>query len=161
MYLISNRHPSIICLVDIMRNGHSARGASQVWERLWLGGIADAEELAAGNPHRITTVVSLSEIRVESKRRGVNYLHLPVEDGEPVPSRKLDRILDAIAENIRWGTVLLHCASGMSRAPSFTAAWMASVGYKNLDAALAEIKRLRPFILPSEILVESIRRHLK
>jgi protein-tyrosine phosphatase len=57
--------------------------------------------------------------------------------------------------------VLLHCASGMSRAPSFTAAWMASVGYKNLDAALAEIKRLRPFILPSDTLLESIRRHLR
>jgi protein-tyrosine phosphatase len=134
---------------------------TRIWERLYIGGLADAEKLAEGNPHRITTVVSLSEIPVESKLRGINYLNLPIEDGEPVPVRQFDAIMDAIDENIRWGTVLLHCASGMSRAPSFTAAWMASVGYKNLDAALADIRKVRPFILPSEILVESIRRHLK
>jgi protein-tyrosine phosphatase len=126
-----------------------------------VGGLSDAEELAEGNPHRITTVVLLSEIPVESKLGGITYLHLPIEDGEPVPVQQFDAIMDALSENIRWGTVLLHCASGMSRAPSFTAAWMASVGYKNLDAALADIRKVRPFILPSEILVESIRRHLK
>lgn len=78
-----------------------------------------------------------------------------------MPVRQFDAIMDAIDENIRWGTVLLHCASGMSRAPSLTAAWMAAVGYCNIDSAMAEIKQLRPFILPSEIVVESIRRHLK
>ena len=48
----------------------------QVWERLFIGGLADAEELADDNPSRITTVISLSEIPVESKRQGINYLHL-------------------------------------------------------------------------------------
>ena len=85
MLLILNRHPSIICPMDNMRIGHIAWSATQVWERLYIGGLADAEELAAGNPHRITTVVSLSEIPVESKRRGINYLHFPIEDDEPVP----------------------------------------------------------------------------
>jgi protein-tyrosine phosphatase len=146
--------------MGIMRKGHIAWNASQVWERLWVGGLADAEELAAGNPHRISTVLSLSEIPVENKRRGVNYLLLPVEDGEPVPVRQFDVIMDALTENIRWGIVLLHCSLGISRAPSLAAAYMDAVGFKNVDAALKEIKQLRPFIHPSTVLVESLKEHL-
>ncbi len=136
-------------------------GASQVWERLWVGGFADAEELAEGNPHSISTVISLSEIPVESKRRGVNYLHIPIEDGEPVPLQQFDTIMDALSENIRWGTVLLHCAVGASRAPSLAAAYMDAVGYKGIDSALKEIRKVRPFIHPSSTLLKSLKEHLK
>jgi protein-tyrosine phosphatase len=134
---------------------------TQVWERLYIGSIADAEELAAGNLHRIKTVVSLSETPVEAKRRGVNYLHLPIEDEEPVPVRQFDAIMDALSENIRWGRLLIHCASGISRAPSMAAAYMAAVGYKGIDAAIKEIRKLRPFVHPSDILVNSLKENLR
>jgi len=134
---------------------------TQVWERLFIGGLSDAEELAAGNPHRITTVVSLSEIPVEAKRASINYLHFAIEDDEPVSVWQFDRILDALYENIRWGTVLLHCSQGISRAPSMVAAYMDAVGFKSIDAALEEIKRLRPFISPSTTLVKSLKEHLR
>ena len=140
--------------------GHIAWSATQVWERLYIGGIADAEELAAGNPYRITTVVSLSETRVESKRREINYLHLPIEDDLPVPIRQFYVIMDAIRKNIRWGTVLVNCGVGISRAPAMTAAWMHVVGYKNFDASIEEIRAVRSIINPSKVLLQSIRRHL-
>ena len=133
---------------------------TQIWERLHIGGIDDGEELAAGNPSGITTVISLCELPVETKSRGINYLHLPIVDDEPVPVQQFDRILDGIAENIRWGTVLLHCASGISRAPSMAAAYMDAVGFKNMDAALGEIRKLRPFISPSTVLVNSLKENL-
>ena len=144
-----------------MRKGHIAWNASQVWERLWVGGIADAEELAVGNPNRISAVVSLSEIPVAVKRNDINYLHLPIADDEPVPVHQFDRILDALSENIRWGTVLLHCASGISRAPSMAAAYMDAVGCMGIDAAIKEIRKVRPFIHPSTVLVESLKEHLR
>jgi dual specificity phosphatase 12 len=134
---------------------------TRIWERLHIGGLTDGEELAAGNPSGITTVISLCELPVETKSPGINYLHLPIADDEPVPIGKFDRILDAVAENIRWGTVLVHCASGISRAPSFASAYMDAVGYKNIDAALDEIRKVRPFIQPSTVLVESLKEHLK
>ena len=34
--------------------------ATQIWERLWVGGIFDTEALADSNPQRITTVITLS-----------------------------------------------------------------------------------------------------
>ncbi len=133
---------------------------TQVWERLFIGSLADAEALAVGNASGISTVISLSEIPVEIKHRGVNYLHLPIVDDEPVPVQEFDGILDALYENLRWGIVLLHCSQGISRAPSFAAAYMDAVGYKHIDAAIAEIRKVRPFIHPSDVLLESIRRHL-
>lgn len=133
---------------------------TRIWERLFIGGLADAEQLAAKNPQRITTVISLSDI-ANAQRASVNYLHFPIEDDKPVSVRQFDRILDALMENIRWGTVLLHCAQGMSRAPSMAAAYTDAVGYRNLDAALKEIQQLRPMVSPSQLLLNSIRRHLQ
>lgn len=144
-----------------MRNGHIAWNATQVWKRHYIGGLDDADALAAGNPSGITTVISLSEVPVESKRRGINYLHMPIEDDEPVPVHQFDRILDALSENIRWGTVLLHCGQGISRAPSMTAAYMDAVGYKGIDSAITEIRQKRPFIHPSSTLLTRLKENLR
>lgn len=132
-----------------------------IWERLYIGSIADAESLAVSNPERITTVVSVSEIPVEAKRASINYLHHPIKDESPVSVRQFDRILDALSENIRWGTLLLNCTQGMSRAPSVAAAYMDAVGCKRIDAALKEIKQLRPVVNPSTTLVASLKEHLR
>jgi protein-tyrosine phosphatase len=37
-----------------------------------------------------------------------------------------------LSENIRCGTVLLHCSQGVSRAPSLAAAYMDAVGCKGM-----------------------------
>jgi protein-tyrosine phosphatase len=134
---------------------------TQIWERLFVGGLADAEELGEANPQGISTVVSLSEIPVVCRCDGVSYLHLPIEDDRPVPVRQFDAIMDALIENIRWGTVLLHCGVGVSRAPSLAAAYMDSCGYKGIDAAIEEIRQLRPFIHPSCTLLNSLKEHLR
>ena len=134
---------------------------TRIWERLWLGSFRDAEELAEANPYCITTVISLCEACIAAKRRDVRYVRIPIEDAEPVPARKFDAIMNAIAQNIRRGTVLFHCGEGVSRAPSFTAAWMHYIGYRDIDSALAEIKRLRPFANPSKTLFDSVKEHLK
>jgi protein-tyrosine phosphatase len=134
---------------------------TQVWERLFVGGLNDAKRLAKGNPNHIDTVISLCEGCVTSKRPGVNYIQIPIVDEQPVPVGDFDRIMDAIAENIRWGIVLVHCGVGISRAPSMTAAWMHVAGYKNLDAAIEEIRAMRPFISPSTILLSSVKEHLQ
>ena len=105
--------------------------------------------------------MSLSETPVENKRGDINYFHLPIEDDEPVSVRQFYAVMDAIRKNIRWGTVLVHCAQGVSRAPSFAAAYMAAVGYKGIHASLSEIRKVRPFVHPSTEMLESLRRHLQ
>lgn len=134
---------------------------TQVWQRLFIGGLADAEALADDNPHGITTVITICELPVSARRRGVNYPHIPIADDEPVPVRQFDAIMDALSENIRWGTVLLHCSQGVSRAPSMAAAYMDAVGYRNIDAAIDGLRKLRPFIHSSETLLDSLKENLK
>lgn len=130
---------------------------TKVWERLYIGCRKDAETLYSENANRITTVISLSEQPVQWRSRRINYLHFPVADGTPMPRAQFDSIIDAIAENIRWGIVLINCAAGVSRAPIMAAAWMDVVGCKDIDAALDEIKKLRPVIRPSFTLLKSVK----
>jgi protein-tyrosine phosphatase len=134
---------------------------TQVWERLYLGARNDAERLYRSNPHGITSVMSICEDAVLRRNPSVNYLHIPIRDATPVGVGQFDAIMDAIAENIRWGTVLVHCGAGVSRTPILAAAWMYVVGYKNIDAALIEIRKLRPIVSPSPILLRSVKEHLK
>lgn len=133
---------------------------TQVWERLYLGGRNDAEALARSNPFGITTVLSLCEEQVLRRNPGVNYVHLPIADATAIAVGQFDAIIDAVAENIRWGKVLVHCGAGVSRAPIMIASWMHVVGYRNIDAALAEMRKLRPIISPSPILLASVKEHL-
>ena len=132
---------------------------TRIWERLWLGSSDDAERLADANLNRITTVITLSDSPVRSIRPDVNYIHIPIEHGA-VSVGRFDAVIDAMSENIRWGRVLLHCDKGANAAPSLTAAYMDSVGYRNLNTALAEIHRVRPFVHPSNALLNSLRRNL-
>jgi protein-tyrosine phosphatase len=133
---------------------------TRVWARLYIGNLWDAEALASLNPNAITTVISLCEEPVLRCNPTINYLHIPIADAKEILVGQFDSIIDAVGENLRWGTVLLHCQNGICRAPIMAAAWMHVVGYKNIDAALEEIAKLRPIVDPSGILFASVKEHL-
>jgi hypothetical protein len=65
---------------------------TRIWERLFVGSLADAERLSRKNPNRITTVISLCEQSVEDKAPHVCYVHLPIEDDEPLPVRQFNAV---------------------------------------------------------------------
>ena len=134
---------------------------TKIWERLYLGSLHDAQRLAKANPQGITTVVSLSEHPPISALSEIAYVHIPVEDEQPIPLAQFTAIMDAISTNIRRGKVLVHCGSGISRAPIMAAAYLHRVGYREFDTALEEIRILRGFISPSAILLASVREHLR
>ena len=134
---------------------------TRIWERLFVGCLADAQRLSRGNPSRISTVITLCEQSVEHKSPDVHYVHLPIEDEEPVPVRQFDAIIHSIAEAVRTGNVLVHCAVGFSRSPTLTAAYLHRTGHKNFDATIEEIRHLRPSIDPSIILLNSVKEHVQ
>lgn len=142
-----------------MKEGRSS--LTQIWERLFVGSLEDANLLAEANPHRITTVISLCDTAPRKTVKGINYLHFPISDIRPVAVGMFDRIMDTIAENIRWGKVVVHCASGVVRGPCISAAYMDVCGYKNIDESLVEIATLRPITSVSAVLLNSIKKHLR
>jgi protein-tyrosine phosphatase len=135
---------------------------TSVWERILLGSLRDANDLAKSNPHGITTVISLCSEPVRVKSPGINYLRFPLADNRAIPVGEFDQIIDAIGENVRWGRLLIHCNGGMVRSPILTAAWLDVCGYKNIDGALLEIAAIRPIIsTQSNALLSSVRKHLR
>jgi len=134
---------------------------SRLCSRLYLGGIKDAERLAADNSARITTVISLCTEEVVPKRRDIKYVRIPIDDARPLTRPQFEAVMSAIAEHIRSGKILLHCGAGMSRSPIFAAAWIHRCGYLHIESALLEIAELRPSIDPSPTLLRSVKEHLK
>jgi hypothetical protein len=74
---------------------------TQIWEHLFVGSLADAQRLLRKNSNRIATVISLCEQCVEGNATDIHYIHLPLEDYEPVPVRQFDAVMQAIAMSIR------------------------------------------------------------
>jgi protein-tyrosine phosphatase len=121
--------------------------------------MEDAEALAESNPLGIATVITVCREAFRVRAEGVNYQHLPVPESRPLPVGRFDGIIDALWENIRWGKVLIHSLASANRAPVLAAAWMHAVGCKGIDAALADIGRLRT-VKPDPALLQSVKRAL-
>jgi hypothetical protein len=84
-------------------DGERLIGVTQIWERLFLGSLYDAERLCRANPHAIGAVLSLSATLPCNTRREINYIHLHVEDAHAIPVDQFTAVMSAIAENIRTG----------------------------------------------------------
>jgi protein-tyrosine phosphatase len=134
---------------------------SKVWEGLFVGGRNDAERLYFSNLHNIITVISLCEKPVICRNPLLVYIHIPIGDCWPPSLGQFHIFINAVADNIRLGPLLIHCGSGVSRAPIMAAAWMHVSGYKNIDRALEEVAGVRPIIDPSDILLESVKEILQ
>jgi len=74
---------------------------TSVWDRLFIGGLADTEELAGSHPLGIATVITVCRETVRARTEGVNYLHFPVPESRPLPVGRFDGFIDTLRENIR------------------------------------------------------------
>jgi hypothetical protein len=133
---------------------------TKIWERLYLGSLKDAVQLARSNPRRIATVISLCRQKAVPRAPKIIYIHIPIPDAAPLSAQKLEDILYAIAIGVRRGSVLVHCREGMNRSPILVAAWMDRCGYAEIDKALAELAKLRD-LAPSRALLASVRDSLR
>ena len=129
---------------------------TKIWERLYLGTLRDAAQLARSNPRRIATVVSLCREQAVQRAAKIIYIHIPIADARPISAQKLEDIMFAIALGVRRGNLLVHCREGMNRSPIMIAAWMDRCGYAEIDKALSEITELRD-LAPSGTLLRSVR----
>ena len=129
---------------------------TKIWERIYLGSLKDAEQLARSNPQRITTVVSLCREQSVHRAPKITYLHIPIPDSRPISPQKFEDIMFAMAIGVRRGNLLVHCLAGMSRSPILVAAWLHRCGYAGIDKALSEIAELRQ-LAPSQTLLRSVK----
>ena len=129
---------------------------TKIWERLYLGNLKDAEQLARSNPQRITTVISLCREQAIHRSPKITYIHIPIPDSRPISAQRFEDVMYAMAIGLRRGNLLVHCLAGMSRSPILIAAWLHRCGYAGIDKALSEIAELRD-IAPSNTLLKSVK----
>jgi protein-tyrosine phosphatase len=129
---------------------------TKIWERLFLGSLKDAEQLARSNPQRITTVVSLCRQQAIHRAPKITYIHIPIPDARPISAQKFEDNMYAMAIGLRRGNLLVHCLEGRNRSPILIAAWMHRCGYAGNDKALSELAALRD-LAPSDTLLRSVK----
>jgi serine/threonine/tyrosine-interacting protein len=87
---------------------------------------------------------------------GVNALQLHVRDGRPVPAEVLRRSTHFIREQrAAGGKVLVACGLGISRSPTFVAAYLHEEG-ADLRDALRVIIAARRQVFPHPALLQSV-----
>lgn len=142
---------------------------SKVTEGLYLGSMAEASDRHWLESHNISHIVN-STVELPNYHSGsFNYLKLGLED---VPSQQLYSVLEPSYKFIRsamrgGGTVLVHCAAGISRSSSIVAYFLlknetararATGGtVPTLDQIFEYIKRRRPIVNPNRGFVEQLK----
>jgi len=129
---------------------------TKIWERLYVGDLKDAQQLARSNPERIHTVISLCREQPVNQTSKITYIHIPIPDSRPISAQKFEDLMFAIAIGVRRGNLLVHCLAGKSRSPILIAAWLHRCGYAGIDKSLAEIAELRE-IAPSHVLLRNVK----
>ena len=132
-------------------NGSPMPRLSRVTPQLVVGGQHHPRGWAQMQAMGITAVVNMREARYDDRTLGIaseRYLQLPTTDGTAPSLEQLRAGIAFIEEAIaNGGTVYVHCASGVQRAPTMAAAYLISTGL-SVKEALATIRKVRPFINP-------------
>jgi predicted protein tyrosine phosphatase len=133
--------------------GTPTKRLSRITPQLYVGGQHSERGWARMQAMGITAIVNMREAQYDDRANGIapeRYLHLPTIDHTAPSMQHLRQGIEFIrAEIDHGGTVYIHCASGVGRAPTMAAAYLISTGL-SLKEALVEIKRVRPFVRPRE-----------
>jgi protein tyrosine phosphatase (PTP) superfamily phosphohydrolase (DUF442 family) len=140
--------------------GANLRRVSQITPHLHVGGQYRRRGWPRLVARGITAVVNL-RIEFDDNDAGIappRYLYLPVVDDHAPTLEQLAEGVDFMAEEIaRGGSVYVHCGSGIGRAATMAASYLISTGLTE-DRAWAQIRSVRPFIRPTPVQVEQIKR---
>jgi protein-tyrosine phosphatase len=121
---------------------------SRVTPEVWVGGQFGRRGKRKLEQHGVTGNVNLRS-EFDDAAHGLaleQYCHLPTVDDTAPTLEHLQQGADFIARVVgAGGTVYIHCAGGVGRAPTLAAAYFIAQGH-TLDEAIALIKRIRPFI---------------
>src|SRR6266853_4614829 len=63
--------------------GSAIVGMTRIWERLYLGSLRDAAQLATENPFGINSVLSLCSQKVPYRASRIRYTRVPIADSRP------------------------------------------------------------------------------
>jgi protein-tyrosine phosphatase len=139
-----------------------AISVSKVWNRLFVGGYAQAAKLPVSNPFNISAVLDVSTEAPYQEAKDVVYLHVPFNDGDAIPPEKFWACMKFLFHHYQKGdTILVHCAAGISRSVTIAASFLHYAHMMDFPQALDEVRQRRPIASPQPTVVNSAKRLLK
>ena len=142
---------------------------SKITEGLYLGSMSEASDAGWLKGNNISHIVNATTELPNYYSGRYNYLKLGLED---IPSQQLYSVLEPSYKFIRsamrgGGTVLVHCAAGISRSSSIVAYFLLKNETARAKATGGEpptlgqifeyLKRRRPVVNPNRGFVEQLR----
>jgi len=132
--------------------GAPIRSVTQITPHLHVGGQYRRRGWSRLASRGITAVVNMRS-EFDDRAAGIappHYLHLPTDDDHAPTLEQLEAGTAFIAHEVsRGGSVYIHCGAGVGRAATMAAAYLVSTGLSP-DAAWERVRRVRPFIRPTE-----------
>jgi predicted protein tyrosine phosphatase len=125
------------------------RSWDEITSRIWIGRKLTNQEAAGAARAGVTAVLDLSVEFSEAKPfRAICYRNIPILDLTAPTQEQLREMAGFIAEHAESGIVYVHCKIGYSRSAAAVAAYLlTSGGARNVEEALATIRRARPSIV--------------
>lgn len=120
--------------------------------RPWLcvGKHVEASNLALLEQHKITAMLLVHQ---SLKTIGIPLLFVPIQDGVPLRSDKLERGVAFIREQKSEGrNVLVACSAGISRSVTFATAALKLEEDLTLHDAFHALREKHPAALPDQVL---------
>ncbi len=137
-------------------------GPTKIIKNIWLSGYKVASELWNSNPMGITHVLNVSTNPPYLKSEAITYMDCPFHDGDPIPAEKFAACMAflKIADE-QEGTILVHCAAGISRSAVIVAAFLHYSNRMEFNDAVSYIMSRRPIVNPSVNTLNSARKLLR
>jgi hypothetical protein len=143
-----------------MTNWFDIIGPSKITDQIWISGYAVAKDLWESNPAGITHVLNVSGFDY-LEAESVQYMYVPINDGEPIPPNQFAACMAFMQIAIESkGKILVHCCAGISRSPTIVASFLHYSHAMEFNKAINYIMTLRPVVNPAVAVLNSARKQL-
>lgn len=130
--------------------------------RLFLGNIVNANRLQWLDQHNIQTILCVAhDVTIRDEIRAVKRVHQISIIDNIEQLLDFDTVIELIDNSFQRGAVLVNCAVGISRSPSFVIAYLMKTQHMSLDQAFGVVKQSRPKINPNGSFIEQLKEYEK
>ena len=160
---IKNTFPFESCFDMItLKQSHDNRANNDNEEKhLYLGGLSATRDLEMLHVHNITAVISVTDACIP-QYEGIQYYRFAIRDSvDENLLAILEETCSVIDENLKSGSVLVHCNFGVSRSGSVVVAYKGRREQLTLDDALAQLKEDRSCVCPNDGFLKQLRDFLQ
>jgi len=113
--------------------------------KMFVGSRTDGMVAKMGNPHKFTHILCLEpSSKYPDEGSKLKFLMNPLEDdGSSSLEEEFEKIESFLDDGVKHGKILIHCTSGVNRAPTVAVMYLMKYRGKSLEEAKAVVYSAR------------------